>query len=311
MRIALIGDLHYHEADQTLGNWVEARDAFYKNMLHHFLSSEADLYISLGDLTNLGTTSELREVYEIIHSYERRFHHVLGNHDTYTQPKKEIQKQTGQACYYSITMEDFILVFLDTTREMDVRNWGGWLDEEQLNWFEQVVQNSGTKPTLVFAHHPVYLTTTGSDREKGSIDPSIDMWRILRQKKGTGIYFNGHTHVDSIMEQNGWTFIQLSACLDQHAYRIAEITGEEVRVQAVDITDSTLADQLPDIFTYMNHFRATPHARGKQEERECSVQLLAERWNEADLFEALEAELTEEDLQISADKRRGGDKAHV
>lgn len=164
---------------------------------------------------------------------------------------------------------------------------------------------------LVFAHHPVHVTTTGSDREKGSIDPSIDMWRILRQKKGTGIYFNGHTHVDSITVQHGWTFIQLSACLDQHAYRIAEITGEEVRVQAVDIIDSTLTDQLPEIFTYMNHFRATPHARGKQQERECCVQLLGERLNEADLFEALEAELNEEDLQISADTRHGGDKAHV
>nr|WP_249435790.1 metallophosphoesterase [Paenibacillus sp. Marseille-Q4541] len=308
-----MGDLHYHEADPTLGNWTEARDAFYKNMLHHYFSCEADLYISLGDLTNFGTKRELQEVYEIIHSYERKFHHVLGNHDTYSQPKKDIQKQTGQACYYSVTMEDYVLVFLDTTREMDLENWGGWIDEEQLNWFEEVVQTSGTKPMLVFAHHPVHLTTRGSDRDKGSIDPSIDMWRILRQKKGSGLYFNGHTHMDSIVVQHNWTFVQLSACLDEHAYRLAEIVGEEVQIQAVDIMDSALAVQLPEIHKHMKHFSANPHARGNDLDRECCVQLIGEKINDEAFFKELEAELYEGERgsHSSAEIRLGGDKAHV
>lgn len=307
----MMGDLHYHEADPALGSWAEARDAFYKNMLHHFFSSEADLYISLGDLTNMGSKCELQEVYEIIHSYERKFHHVLGNHDAYSQPKKDIQKQTGQACYYSITMEDYILVFLDTAREMDLANWGGWLGEEQLNWFEEVVQTSGTKPMLVFAHHPVHMTTAGSDRDKGSIDPSIDMWRILRQKKGIGLYFNGHTHEDSIAVQQGWIFVQLSACLDEHAYRLVEITGDEVLVQAVDVMDSTLPAQLPEILKYMKHFRATPHARGTEKDRNCSVQLPVETLDEADFFETLEEELNKEEVNMNKERRFGGDKAHV
>jgi hypothetical protein len=72
----------------------------------------------------------------------------------------------------------------------DFEDWGGWVDKEQLQWFGGVVKASGTKPMLVFAHHPVHNTTKRSEREKGSIHASIDMWSILEQKEGVGIYFN-------------------------------------------------------------------------------------------------------------------------
>jgi len=274
MKLAILGDLHYHEADEQIGAWVMARDAFYTRMLHHFMSAEADMHISLGDLTNFGTVREIDEVYGIMERYDTNFVHVLGNHDTYSQSKRDLLMRTGQARYQALDMEKAVFVFLDTTREMDLTNWGGWLDEEQLSWFEHIVVSSGTKPMLVFAHHPVHLTTTGSDRDKGSIDPSIDMWRILSQKQGSAVYFNGHTHVDSITKQNNWTFVQLSACLDQHAYRIVELEDDSIHIHAVDIDDMELSRQLPEIHRHMKHFSPNANARGTELERACSVLLV-------------------------------------
>ncbi|MFH5183941.1 metallophosphoesterase family protein [Paenibacillus sp. TAB 01] len=166
-----------------------------------------------------------------------------------------------------------MLVFLDTAKEMDFKDWGGWIDEEQLRWFEQVIQDSGTKPVLVFAHHPVHKTTTHSDRDKGSIHPDIDMWSILSQKQGIGIYFNGHTHIDSIVQQNNWTFVQLSACLDEHGLRIVDIGEEDIRITAIDIAEAALTDNAGTLYTHMKHFKPTADACGNDAERECTVSL--------------------------------------
>lgn len=274
MKLVLMGDLHYHEIDKSIPGLSEARTAFYHTLLGRFLDMDADLHISLGDLTNFGSTLELQEVYELLQREDRTFIHVLGNHDLYWQTRREVLEITGQQRYHAIDTETAMLVFLDTAKEMDFEDWGGWLDDEQLQWLEEIVEASGTKPLLVFGHHPVYNTTARSEKDKGSIHPSIDMWRILNRKKGVGVYFNGHTHVDSIVAQNNWTFVQLSACLDQHGFRIVELTDEELRISAVDITDADVLENAPMLHQHMVHFTHNPNARGTDADREFVVSLL-------------------------------------
>ncbi|GGF98666.1 hypothetical protein GCM10010912_49200 [Paenibacillus albidus] len=274
MRLVLMGDLHYHEIDKTIPGLLEARTAFYHTLLGRFMEMDADLHVSLGDLTNFGSSLELQEVYELLRRKDRTFIHVLGNHDLYGQTRKEVLEITGQQRYHAINTDSAMLVFLDTAKEMDFTDWGGWIDEEQLQWFEGMVEASGTKPLLVFGHHPVYNTTAGSEKEKGSIHPGIDMWRILGRKKGVGVYFNGHTHVDSIVAQNNWTFVQLSSCLDQHGFRIVELAQEEIRISAVDLTDADILDHAPLLHQYMKHFKPNPDARGKDADREFNVPFL-------------------------------------
>jgi hypothetical protein len=137
-----------------------------------------------------------------------------------------------------------------------------------------MVEASGTKPLLVFGHHPVYNTTARSEKEKGSIHPGIDMWSILNRKKGIGVYFNGHTHVDSIVAQNNWTFVQLSACLDQHGFRIVEFTEEEIRISTVDVTDADVLENASLLHQHMVHFSHNPNARGTVADRDHVIPLL-------------------------------------
>ncbi|GIP26887.1 hypothetical protein J23TS9_20170 [Paenibacillus sp. J23TS9] len=274
MKLALLGDLHYHEIDTTIPGLPEAKAAFYQNVLEQFLNLDADMYISLGDLTNYGLTSELEEIYELLQRHDKQFIHVLGNHDLYGQTRREVLELTGQQRYHVLDTEEAVLVFLDTAKEMDFKDWGGWLDFEQLEWLEHKVIASKEKPLLVFGHHPVYRTTAGSERDKGSIHPSIDMWNILNQNKGIGIYFNGHTHMDSIVQQQEWSFVQLSACLDQPGFRLVDIGEESIRISAVDITDPIVLESAPILHKHMKHFSPTLNARGKDEDRELVVQLL-------------------------------------
>ncbi|MFU1795456.1 metallophosphoesterase family protein [Paenibacillus azoreducens] len=276
MRLALVGDLHYHEIDRSIPGLAEARTAFYRHVLDQFLDLDADLYISLGDLTNFGLTSELEEVYALLARQGKKFIHVLGNHDLYGQPRQEVLRITGQKRYHVLDTEEAMLVFLDTAKEMDFKDWGGWLDFEQLEWLESMVVASHEKPLLVFGHHPVYLTTAGSEREKGSIHPAIDMWSILNRNKGIGIYFNGHTHMDSIAQREEWSFVQLSACLDQPGFRLVDIGNKAIRISAVDVSNPEVLEHAQLLHQHIKHFTPTLNARGQDRDRELVVQLLSE-----------------------------------
>ena len=40
MKLALMGDLHYHDVDDATHGWREARDAFYGGLLDEFFRIE-------------------------------------------------------------------------------------------------------------------------------------------------------------------------------------------------------------------------------------------------------------------------------
>jgi Icc protein len=152
--------------------------------------------------------------------------HVLGNHDAYSIPKVDILKITGQQRYQAIDMEGAILIFLDTTKEMNRVDWGGEMDAEQPDWLQTQLEITGDKPVFVFSHHPVYGTTANSTMDKLSIDPQIDMKAVLNKKEGTGFFFCGHNHVNSIVQQDGWHY---ASCLDIPAFRIVELKDGKVK----------------------------------------------------------------------------------
>nr|WP_236838631.1 metallophosphoesterase [Caldalkalibacillus salinus] len=268
-----MGDLHYSDIDETIEGLSDARRAFYQTFIARFLSIDANLHISLGDLTNYGYSTEFEGILQELQKKKRDFVHVLGNHDLYAQPRENVLRITEQPRYHARTTDQAVFAFLDTAKEMDHKDWGGWIDEEQLRWFERVVRDSGTKPLLVFAHHPVHATTKRSEMIKGSIHPDIDMWDILGQKEGLGVYFNGHTHIESIEQQRNWTFVQLAACLDEPAFRVVDIQQEDIVVSAVDVCDDDVVKHAPMIYEHIPHFTHQTDVRGEKQDRECRISL--------------------------------------
>ncbi|SER24264.1 Calcineurin-like phosphoesterase [Gracilibacillus ureilyticus] len=269
MKFSIIGDLHFPDIDQNVEGLEAAKSGFFYSFFNHLFDSKADMYISLGDLTNYGSKEELEDVYQIINSKSREFYHVLGNHDLYSQPIEKVLNITKQPLYHSVVKEDAVFAFLNTAKEMDHEDWGGYLDKEQLAWLEEVVEASGTMPLFVFAHHPVYDTTARSHMEKLSIDPDIDMWQILHKKKGQGVYFNGHNHQNSIVQKDNWTFIQVAACLDVQGWRSVELTDNQMIMTDYTISNPLMAEQAAFLSAKMNHFRPYPEAAGTVNDRQC------------------------------------------
>ncbi|QGS69280.1 hypothetical protein CV093_16035 [Oceanobacillus sp. 143] len=183
MRIAVIGDLHFSALKEDNKVFENERNAFYTTFIQRFFSTPADLYVSIGDLTNYGLQKEYEAIYKLINEQEKPFIHVFGNHDTYGLLRNDVLNLTKQKRYHAITKENAVLAFLDTTREQDYNVWGGTLDIEQQEWLSEVVEQSGELPVIVFAHHPVHETTMHSDRENQSIHPDIPIWDILKRSK--------------------------------------------------------------------------------------------------------------------------------
>ncbi|RAV17904.1 metallophosphoesterase family protein [Paenibacillus contaminans] len=267
MRFVLMGDFHYSRMENGTEEMLDARDNAYTVMLDAFLNMDADYHISLGDLTHEGYPEELGSVFQKIGAGGRSFIHVLGNHDAYSIPKAEILAITGQQRYRAIHTDEASLIFLDTTKEMNREDWGGEMDAEQLEWLQIQLDQSGEKPAFVFAHHPVYGTTARSTMEKLSIHPDIDMKAVLHRKKGPGFFFCGHNHVNSIVRQENWHYVQTAACLDIPAYRTVELENGKVKIGLVLLEEADLAEHIALFHTKMPGFAPTPEAHGEDSDR--------------------------------------------
>jgi Icc protein len=277
LKIAVIGDLHYPALEEGYLLTEEERNEFYERFLERFFSIPADLYVSIGDLTNYGWKDELEEVYAIIDQHQKPFVHVLGNHDVYGMARNNVLSITKQERYHAITADAATLAFIDTTREQDFEDWGGTLDAAQLDWLEGVVEGSGGLPLIVFAHHPVHATTTNSAHGKLCIHPDIPVWELLSKKQGSGLYVNGHNHFNSITEREQWSFLQIAAVLDEQAARIIEVSDSEISIEPFDLFDPELNKQAQVIGNAINHFRLNPHPLGNGSDVKHTVPLRVQK----------------------------------
>ncbi|AQQ55179.1 hypothetical protein B0X71_16620 [Planococcus lenghuensis] len=240
MKIAVTGDLHYPELHEAIEFIRKDHREFFETFIGRFFSIPANLYVSIGDLTNIGSAEELNDVYALLRKYDKRFMHVLGNHDMYSLTRNEVLAITEQDRSYVISTEQAVLAFIDTAREKDFKDWGGTLDVQQLSWLETVIEQSGERPLILFAHHPPNGTTARSEKDKRCIHPDIPIWDVLSKKKGIGLYVNGHNHCNSIVQKGQWTFLQLAAVLDEQAVRTIEVTDSEIIIDFVDVSDPLL-----------------------------------------------------------------------
>ena len=167
--------------------------------------------MSIGDLTNCGTEQELTEIYEKINGYHKSLILTIGNHDLYSMSREMVSQLINQKVNHSIDLDEVKLIFWETAREMDKENFGGTVTEEQLIWLQRELEESGDKAVILFGHHPIYDTTFRSNYNKLSIDPEMDVYSVLKNKKGSAIYVCGHNHYDSVVQKDNWTFVQIGA----------------------------------------------------------------------------------------------------
>lgn len=255
MKFNVFGDLHYSENYLSLQDFSAKREAYFEEFIRTFFDHEADYYVSIGDLTNFGSHMEFAGIYALINKYrkDQPFIHTIGNHDMYSQTRESIRELIQQDNYFAISDDQYAIIVLDTNRERSINDWSGIIDDTQLLWLDQKLQENADKSVIVFAHHPVYDTTLCSTDEKASIIPEIPVDQILAKHKKHALYVCGHNHADSIVQKDNWTFAQIAAVLDQPSIRKIEITPNKLSIKSVSFNES-FRQKGAWIGARMNHF---------------------------------------------------------
>lgn len=278
MRIAVLTDMHYSMMNGADARIHDLRDDYYRELLNQFFNVQADYYVSLGDLTHGGAKEEFAFFLDYMQDREGadNFVHVLGNHDIIHATKNEVIEMTGQSRYQVIDHEDARLVFLDACIERApdqgydaALGAEGFVDNEQLDWLSQVVQSTKQSALLVFAHHPLYGTTTRSIENNGrqSIRPEIGLQPILDLYSGQALYINGHLHVNSIVQANRWTYIQTASALLAPGFRIVEIHENAFKVEYVQLNDEMLIESGRIVAEHTKNFVIRNDVFGNENDR--------------------------------------------
>lgn len=246
-RLAIIGDLHY-SVDALDNVSARSRNEFYDALLNSFFSCDADFHIALGDLTHFGTEAEWLQLVDLVShingTYQRNFRYILGNHDTLEVSKQRVAEITRLPRFFMEELNSCKCAFIDTTYEASPKNWGGFVDDEQLEWLSQQPIET-ERPLLLFGHHPLPRTTLESEKPMMSIDNGHELAQRVQPIGYPIVYFNGHNHIHNIVNQlnsyPNWTFVQSSAVLSAPVYRVVTVDSNQITIDTVDLSAAVSA----------------------------------------------------------------------
>jgi hypothetical protein len=168
-----------------------------------------------------------------------KFYASLGNHDS-RQQSVYAPFNMGGKTYYSFKAphEDVRFFALESP----------YLDPPQIQWIERELQKSGEAWKIPYFHHPLY----SSGGRHGSDLPKRKILEPLFIKYGVSVVFAGHDHVyERVKPQEGIVHFVVGSSgqlrrgnLDktpftayanatEHAFLVAEISGDELYFQAI------------------------------------------------------------------------------
>ena len=166
-----------------------------------------------------------------------KVHHTIGNHDHFglftksgvdtTSPGygKQMYTERVGPTYYSFDQKGYHFVVLDTIQPTDDRSWEARIDEPQLKWLrEDLGKLAAGTPLIVTAHVPLasgaasYEPTGASGSGVAVANPHPQLivanaWEVIRllEQHNTLAVFQGHTHINEVVNFRGIPFITSGA----------------------------------------------------------------------------------------------------
>ena len=160
MLIAQITDLHVDSADGFMRRFVDANKKLSAALTYlETRTVRPDVIVATGDLTNDGLPANFERLRELLEPLTIPIYLVPGNHDD----REAFRDAFADSPWVPVSgpidyvVEDYPvrLIGLDTT--VPGRH-DGMLDTDQLAWLDAQLAAVPQQPTLLFLHHPPFLT---------------------------------------------------------------------------------------------------------------------------------------------------------
>ena len=166
MRILQISDFHLR-GDGKLSFQVVDTASFLKSTKAHLEhvcaldGQKPDMIVVTGDIADSGDEKAYLMVYEALSSFNVPVYAVPGNHDRRDRMVRILKgwtipnPQTAPFLCYAVQTEEARLLFLDT---LNPGSHAGHMRDAELAWLDNELQSNKNVPTLIFMHHPPFIT---------------------------------------------------------------------------------------------------------------------------------------------------------
>lgn len=222
--IAHVADFHVGDPRGFLESVNETLDfKSIKRCISEINLMNPDMVLISGDLVfgqlyPFEYSLEYKKCYEILQLFDVPTFIVPGNHDGYYRFREdgmEFWKEYFGPLFYSFDFGNYHFVGINSFDWPPILrlsvlfialNWGGSIQEEQLNWIEQDLKESNANLTFMFMHHnPIWETKNNSLLRMGYKNRQRLLGIIY--ENNVNMVLAGHVHVDTVNEENNTIFI--------------------------------------------------------------------------------------------------------
>jgi 3',5'-cyclic AMP phosphodiesterase CpdA len=262
-------DIHISAPGRTPLFGLDTTEKFRKAVaeIANLQTKPAFVVIS-GDLTHDGDTEDYRFLRSLVDETERTLgipvHVALGNHDRRSAFREGYLNEapTEESYYYSFVTNGLRVVMLNT--QIPGSN-AGRIDEAQLAWLRDILEQPASRGTIVIHHHPVIPTPT-TLMDDHLLENAADLAQAIEGTDVIGL-LSGHIHYHNVGTLNG----VLCAAADgvafgldastPHAMRFLERSGYNlatVKERGLSVQPMTLPGEQRLLYEHV--FKAEAHA---------------------------------------------------
>jgi len=196
MLIAQITDCHIVEAGELLNDRVDTATMLSEAVAHiNHMAPRPDVVVATGDLVNTGTPAEYAVLAPIVSKLDVPLLVIPGNHDDRTLLRDTFNSQLPAGgptdrIDYVVDTWPLRLVGLDTTIPGDN---SGLFSADQMMWLDEALGAKPDRPTLIFQHHPPFVTGIAWMDAVGLAGRELEAELLARHPQVCGVVC-GHIH---------------------------------------------------------------------------------------------------------------------
>lgn len=195
MLIAQLSDLHVRPEGLFYEDVADSNDLLYRAIDHlHSLDRRPDLVVLTGDIVDSGSLVEYANALKILSRLTIPYLVLPGNHDNRENFRKTFLSHTylptSGPMHFCVDDHPVRVVGLDTTV---ISKHHGEIGDSGAKWLRTTLTEDREKPTLVFMHHPPFVSGIPYLDEYRCVD-SASIGNVLKDFSNIEAVLCGHVH---------------------------------------------------------------------------------------------------------------------
>lgn len=225
MLIAQIADTHISTPGGRNDRHYRTAEHLERAIAHlNALTPRPDVVLATGDLVERGEIAEYERLRELLQPLRMPAYLIVGNHDNRENLPRVFDHHRylpRDVRFLQYVVEDWPvrLVALDTLIPGES---GGRLGTERLAWLDTRLTEAPERPTLVFMHHPPFITGMRKMDEMG-LDGTEAFAAVIRRHQQVERVVCGHLHRSIVRRFAGTVACTAPATAHQLALDLGEM----------------------------------------------------------------------------------------